>query len=150
MNAEIRPVTAQDIPALVPLVEQYWLFEDIPHFDGARVRRTRRPSSGMYKASAVVGDALADGGVYRNIENAQGVAVVRVVAVGQVRRGARRGADGGHFAHWRNSSFTISHFSVPGTWWRKTMTPSAYLLPTLMTRRTYSGVESPIRLCRLA
>jgi GNAT superfamily N-acetyltransferase len=39
MNAEIRPVTAQDIPALLPLVEQYWLFEDIPYFDGARVDR---------------------------------------------------------------------------------------------------------------
>ena len=39
MNAEIRPATAQDIPALVPLVEQYWLFEDIPHFDGTRVGR---------------------------------------------------------------------------------------------------------------
>lgn len=39
MNAEIRPVTAPDVPALVPLVEQYWLFEDIPHFDGTRVGR---------------------------------------------------------------------------------------------------------------
>jgi len=39
MNAEIRAVTAQDIPTLVPLVEQYWLFEDIPYFDGVRVGR---------------------------------------------------------------------------------------------------------------
>lgn len=38
-NAEIRPVAAQDVPALVPLVEQYWLYEDIPHFDGTRVGR---------------------------------------------------------------------------------------------------------------
>ena len=39
MNTEIRPVAAQDVPALVGLVEQYWLFEDIPHFDGTRVGR---------------------------------------------------------------------------------------------------------------
>lgn len=39
MNTEFRPVTAEDVPALLPLVEQYWLFEDIPHFDGARVGR---------------------------------------------------------------------------------------------------------------
>jgi GNAT superfamily N-acetyltransferase len=39
VNAEIRPVTAQDVPALVPLVEQYWLFEDIAGFEAARVGR---------------------------------------------------------------------------------------------------------------
>jgi len=39
MSAEIRPVTAEDVPALVPLVEQYWLFEDIPYFNSARVGR---------------------------------------------------------------------------------------------------------------
>jgi hypothetical protein len=37
MSAEIRPATVADVPALVPLVEQYWLFEDIAHFDAARV-----------------------------------------------------------------------------------------------------------------
>jgi ribosomal protein S18 acetylase RimI-like enzyme len=39
MSAEIRPAMAADIPALVPLVEQYWLFEDIEGFDAARVGR---------------------------------------------------------------------------------------------------------------
>jgi GNAT superfamily N-acetyltransferase len=39
MSAEIRPVTAKDIPALLPLVEQYWLFEDIAGFDPAHVGR---------------------------------------------------------------------------------------------------------------
>ena len=37
MNADVRPVTAADIPALLPLVEQYWIFEDIAHFDAARI-----------------------------------------------------------------------------------------------------------------
>jgi GNAT superfamily N-acetyltransferase len=39
MSEDIRPVTAQDIPALLPLVEQYWVFEDIAGFDPARVGR---------------------------------------------------------------------------------------------------------------
>jgi GNAT superfamily N-acetyltransferase len=39
MNAEVRAATAADIPALLPLVEQYWLFEDIAGFDPARVGR---------------------------------------------------------------------------------------------------------------
>jgi GNAT superfamily N-acetyltransferase len=39
MSAEIRPVAAADIPALVPLVEQYWIFEDIAGFDAARIAR---------------------------------------------------------------------------------------------------------------
>jgi ribosomal protein S18 acetylase RimI-like enzyme len=39
MNAEIRQATALDIPALLPLVEQYWIFEDIAGFDGPRVGR---------------------------------------------------------------------------------------------------------------
>ncbi len=39
MNLDIRPLTAKEIPALLPLVEQYWLFEDIPAFDPARVGR---------------------------------------------------------------------------------------------------------------
>jgi len=39
MNAEIRPAAASDIPVLLPLVEQYWLFEDIAGFEPARVGR---------------------------------------------------------------------------------------------------------------
>ena len=39
MSAEIRPVTAANIPALLPLVEQYWIFEDIQGFDPPSVRR---------------------------------------------------------------------------------------------------------------
>jgi GNAT superfamily N-acetyltransferase len=39
MSAEIRPVTARDIPAFLPLVEEYWLFEDIAGFDPVRVGR---------------------------------------------------------------------------------------------------------------
>lgn len=39
MNVEIRAAAASDIPALLPLVEQYWLFEDIAGFDPARVGR---------------------------------------------------------------------------------------------------------------
>jgi ribosomal protein S18 acetylase RimI-like enzyme len=39
MNAEIRPATVADVPALVALVEQYWAFEAIAHFDRTRVSR---------------------------------------------------------------------------------------------------------------
>jgi GNAT superfamily N-acetyltransferase len=39
MSADILPVTAKDVAALLPLVEQYWIFEDIPGFDPARVGR---------------------------------------------------------------------------------------------------------------
>jgi GNAT superfamily N-acetyltransferase len=39
MSAEIRPVTAADIPALLPLVEQYWVFEDVEGFEPAAVAR---------------------------------------------------------------------------------------------------------------
>ncbi len=39
MSADIRPLTAKEIPALLPLVEQYWLFEDIADFDPARIGR---------------------------------------------------------------------------------------------------------------
>ncbi|MBM4218908.1 MAG: GNAT family N-acetyltransferase [Gammaproteobacteria bacterium] len=40
MNAEVlRPATAHDIPALLPLVEEYWRFEEIAGFDPARVGR---------------------------------------------------------------------------------------------------------------
>ena len=39
MSADIRPITSKDIPALLPLVEQYWIFEDVAGFDAARVTR---------------------------------------------------------------------------------------------------------------
>jgi GNAT superfamily N-acetyltransferase len=39
MNADIRPATSRDVPDLLPLVEQYWLFEDIEGFDGPVVSR---------------------------------------------------------------------------------------------------------------
>jgi GNAT superfamily N-acetyltransferase len=39
MNADIRVITEKDVAALLPLVEQYWLFEDIAGFDPARVGR---------------------------------------------------------------------------------------------------------------
>ena len=37
MNDEIRHATAADIGALMPLVEEYWRFEDIAGFESARV-----------------------------------------------------------------------------------------------------------------
>jgi GNAT superfamily N-acetyltransferase len=39
MSAQLRPLAAEDIPALLPLVEQYWIFEDIDGFDARRVGR---------------------------------------------------------------------------------------------------------------
>jgi len=39
VNADIRPVMAKDVPALLPLVEQYWIYEDIAHFDPACVAK---------------------------------------------------------------------------------------------------------------
>lgn len=39
MTAEVRPVTALEIPALLPLIEEYWRFEDIADFDAGRVAR---------------------------------------------------------------------------------------------------------------
>jgi ribosomal protein S18 acetylase RimI-like enzyme len=37
VNIDLRPLTARDIPALLRLVEEYWIFEDIPGFDTVRV-----------------------------------------------------------------------------------------------------------------
>lgn len=37
MSTVIHPLTAADIPALLRLVEEYWIFEDIPGFDTVRV-----------------------------------------------------------------------------------------------------------------
>jgi GNAT superfamily N-acetyltransferase len=39
MTADIRPIAAKDILALLPLIEQYWIFEDVAGFDAARVTR---------------------------------------------------------------------------------------------------------------
>jgi GNAT superfamily N-acetyltransferase len=39
VSRDIRPLTAADIPALLPLVEQYWIYEDITHFDASQVAR---------------------------------------------------------------------------------------------------------------
>lgn len=39
MIDDIRPVTTKDLSALLPLVEQYWLFEDIAGFDPGRIGR---------------------------------------------------------------------------------------------------------------
>ena len=37
MSADFRPITSKDIPALLPLIEQYWIFEEVSGFDAARV-----------------------------------------------------------------------------------------------------------------
>jgi len=39
MNAAVRPATAGDAATLLPLVEEYWRFEDIAGFDRVRVGR---------------------------------------------------------------------------------------------------------------
>ena len=39
MTADVRPVTASEIPALLPLVEEYRRFEDIADFDATRIAR---------------------------------------------------------------------------------------------------------------
>lgn len=39
MSTDIRLVTPKDTSALLPLIEQYWLFEDVAGFDTARVGR---------------------------------------------------------------------------------------------------------------
>ena len=60
MNSEIRLATARDVPALLPLIEQYWLFEDLPGFDGPRVgRELARATADPNLASAWI--ALAKG-----------------------------------------------------------------------------------------
>ena len=37
MNTVIRPLTKGDIPTLLRLVEEYWIFEDVAGFDRAKV-----------------------------------------------------------------------------------------------------------------
>ncbi|MGE0032086.1 MAG: N-acetyltransferase family protein [Steroidobacteraceae bacterium] len=37
MNAIVKRAAAADMPAMLPLIEQYWAFEDIAGFDPARV-----------------------------------------------------------------------------------------------------------------
>ena len=39
MSVDIRPITSKDIPALLPLIEQYWIFEDVPGFDALRITK---------------------------------------------------------------------------------------------------------------
>lgn len=39
MSTDIRPITSKDIPDLLPLIEQYWIFEDVAGFDAARVTK---------------------------------------------------------------------------------------------------------------
>jgi ribosomal protein S18 acetylase RimI-like enzyme len=39
VSVEIRPIAVGDIPALLPLVEEYWIFEDVAGFDRAAVTR---------------------------------------------------------------------------------------------------------------
>ena len=39
MSIDIRPITSKDIPALLPLIEQYWIFEEVAGFDTARVTK---------------------------------------------------------------------------------------------------------------
>ncbi|MGH8241811.1 MAG: GNAT family N-acetyltransferase [Steroidobacteraceae bacterium] len=36
---DIRPISARDVPALLPLIEQYWISEDIMHFEAGRVAK---------------------------------------------------------------------------------------------------------------
>ena len=45
MNREIRPVTPADVPALLPLVEQYWIFDDNQGVREAAVSRELEPLS---------------------------------------------------------------------------------------------------------
>lgn len=55
MSDEIRAAAIADIPALLPLVEEYWRFEDITGFDPARVgRELGRALSSAQLASAWV------------------------------------------------------------------------------------------------
>jgi len=39
VTAQIQALAASDIPAVLPLIEQYWIFEDVSGFDAARVAR---------------------------------------------------------------------------------------------------------------
>jgi GNAT superfamily N-acetyltransferase len=52
MSVDIRPITSKDIPALLPLVEQYWIFEDVAGFDAARVTKELE----RFCASATLGN----------------------------------------------------------------------------------------------
>ena len=39
MSAETRRIASKDIPALLPLIEQYWIFEDVAGFDALRITK---------------------------------------------------------------------------------------------------------------
>jgi GNAT superfamily N-acetyltransferase len=63
MNPAIRPLAAGDIPALLPLVEQYWIYEDIAGFDPARIapqldRLCAEPSLGSGWIARLRGEAV--------------------------------------------------------------------------------------------
>lgn len=38
-TVNIRPITATDVPTVLTLVEQYWIFEDIAGYDATRIGR---------------------------------------------------------------------------------------------------------------
>jgi GNAT superfamily N-acetyltransferase len=63
MSTEIRPFTSKDVPALLPLIEQYWIFEDVASFDAARItnelqRFCADPALGSGWIAAVSGQAV--------------------------------------------------------------------------------------------
>jgi GNAT superfamily N-acetyltransferase len=63
MSADIRPITSKDILALLPLVEQYWVFEDVAGFDAARVTKELQrlcadPALGIGWIASVDGKAV--------------------------------------------------------------------------------------------
>ena len=63
MSVDIRPITPKDIPALLPLIEQYWIFEDVAGFDAARITKELRrfcadPALGSGWIAAVGGKAV--------------------------------------------------------------------------------------------
>ena len=63
MSGEIREASIADVPALLPLVEQYWNFEDIEGFDAARIgavlgRMLSEPALGSGWIATVDGKAM--------------------------------------------------------------------------------------------
>ena len=57
MSADIRPITSKDISTLLPLIEQYWIFEDVASFDSARVTKELQRFCGRYGIGYVRADA---------------------------------------------------------------------------------------------
>ena len=63
MSVDIRPITSKDIPALLPLIEQYWIFEDVSGFNSASVTKELQrfcadPALGSGWIAAVGGQAV--------------------------------------------------------------------------------------------